>query len=109
MSKDNSPIILAFSGGLDTSFCVPWLKENYDRDVVTACVDTGGIDPFASLWVCGRVRIPADRPEQRRVDNLWTARPGHCKQQSLLSRGPQVDHTLGPLAHIPTGSTTNCF
>ena len=44
MSKDNSPIILAFSGGLDTSFCVPWLKENYGRDVITACVDTGGID-----------------------------------------------------------------
>ena len=48
MSKDNSPIILAFSGGLDTSFCVPWLKENYGRDVVTACVDTGGIDEAAA-------------------------------------------------------------
>ncbi|MEJ2298270.1 MAG: argininosuccinate synthase [Woeseiaceae bacterium] len=48
MSKDNSPIILAFSGGLDTSFCVPWLRENYGRDVVTACVDTGGIDAAAA-------------------------------------------------------------
>ncbi len=48
MSTDQSPIILAFSGGLDTSFCVPWLKENYDRDVVTACVDTGGIDADAA-------------------------------------------------------------
>jgi len=48
MSKDNSPIILAFSGGLDTSFCVPWLKENYGRDVVTACVDTGGLDDAAA-------------------------------------------------------------
>ncbi len=44
----NSPIILAFSGGLDTSFCVPWLKENYGRDVITATVDTGGIDDAAS-------------------------------------------------------------
>ena len=49
MSKDNSPIILAFSGGLDTSFCVPWLKENYGRDVITACVDTGGIDAKAAV------------------------------------------------------------
>ena len=49
MSKDQSPIILAFSGGLDTSFCVPWLKENYDRDVITACVDTGGIDADAAV------------------------------------------------------------
>ncbi len=48
MSNDQSPIILAFSGGLDTSFCVPWLKENYGRDVVTACVDTGGIDADAA-------------------------------------------------------------
>ena len=48
MSNDTSPIILAFSGGLDTSFCVPWLKENYGREVVTACVDTGGIDKEAA-------------------------------------------------------------
>lgn len=49
MVEDQSPIILAFSGGLDTSFCVPWLKENYDRDVITACVDTGGIDADAAI------------------------------------------------------------
>ncbi len=48
MTTDTTPIILAFSGGLDTSFCVPWLKENYGRDVITACVDTGGIDAEAA-------------------------------------------------------------
>jgi argininosuccinate synthase len=49
MSKDMSPIILAFSGGLDTSFCVPWLKETYGRDVITATIDTGGIDAAAAV------------------------------------------------------------
>ena len=49
MSTDLSPIILAFSGGLDTSFCVPWLKEHYGRDVITATVDTGGIDAAAAI------------------------------------------------------------
>lgn len=49
MSTDQSPIILAFSGGLDTSFCVPWLKENYGREVITATVDTGGIDAEAAV------------------------------------------------------------
>ena len=49
MSQDLSPIILAFSGGLDTSFCVPWLKETYGRDVITATVDTGGIDADAAV------------------------------------------------------------
>lgn len=48
MSTDQSPIILAFSGGLDTSFCVPWLKQTYGRDVITVTVDTGGIDAAAA-------------------------------------------------------------
>ena len=47
-SQDSSPIILAFSGGLDTSFCVPWLKETYGREVITATIDTGGIDAEAA-------------------------------------------------------------
>ena len=54
MSTDLSPIILAFSGGLDTSFCVPWLKENYGREVITACVDTGGIDAAAAVNLAER-------------------------------------------------------
>ena len=48
MNYDANPIILAFSGGLDTSFCVPWLKENYGREIVTATIDTGGIDAAAA-------------------------------------------------------------
>jgi argininosuccinate synthase len=47
-TNSSSPIILAFSGGLDTSFCVPWLKENHGRNVITATVDTGGIDARAA-------------------------------------------------------------
>jgi argininosuccinate synthase len=43
-----SPILLAFSGGLDTSFLVPWLKETYKRPVLTLTVDTGGIDAAAA-------------------------------------------------------------
>jgi argininosuccinate synthase len=36
-------ILVAFSGGLDTSFCVPWLKEEYDLPITTVTVDTGGL------------------------------------------------------------------
>jgi argininosuccinate synthase len=39
----NKDIVLAFSGGLDTSFCVPWLQER-DWSVHTVFVDTGGVD-----------------------------------------------------------------
>ena len=37
------PIVLAFSGGLDTSFCVPYLKER-GWEVHTVFADTGGVD-----------------------------------------------------------------
>jgi argininosuccinate synthase len=47
-SPIESPIVLAFSGGLDTSFCIPWLRETYRRDVVTATINTGGIDDGAA-------------------------------------------------------------
>ena len=43
-----APILLAFSGGLDTSFCVPWLRETHGRPVVTVTVNTGGIDSAAA-------------------------------------------------------------
>ena len=36
---------LAFSGGLDTSLCVVWLREELGYDVVTLTVDTGGFSP----------------------------------------------------------------
>ena len=36
------PIVLAFSGGLDTSFCIPWLKER-GYEVHTVFADTGGV------------------------------------------------------------------
>jgi argininosuccinate synthase len=44
----SQPIVLAYSGGLDTSFLVPWLKEQYQRPVITVTVDTGGIDATAA-------------------------------------------------------------
>lgn len=37
--------VVAFSGGLDTSFLVPFVKEQYGvEEVITCCVDTGGFD-----------------------------------------------------------------
>ena len=39
MAKEK--IILAYSGGLDTSIIIPWLKENYDYDVIAMAADVG--------------------------------------------------------------------
>lgn len=34
-------VILAYSGGLDTTAIIPWLKENYDYEVICVCADVG--------------------------------------------------------------------
>ena len=34
-------VVLAYSGGLDTTAIIPWLKENYDYDVICCCIDVG--------------------------------------------------------------------
>ncbi len=52
----STPIVLAFSGGLDTSFCIPWLKETYNRPVVTVTVNCGGIDAAAAKQLDERAR-----------------------------------------------------
>ena len=40
--------MIAYSGGLDTSFLVPWISERYGRPIITVTVNTGGIDADAA-------------------------------------------------------------
>jgi len=44
-----SKIVLAYSGGLDTSVAVPWLKENADAEIVCVAVDVGQDAPWDQL------------------------------------------------------------
>ena len=41
MGTANEKVILAYSGGLDTTAIIPWLKENYGFDVICVCIDCG--------------------------------------------------------------------
>ena len=69
------PILLAFSGGLDTSFCVPWLAETHARPVVTLTVNTGGIDSEAA-------RVLGQRSQELGAvaHHLVDARPAYFDQ-----------------------------
>ncbi|MZQ75424.1 MAG: argininosuccinate synthase [Peptoclostridium sp.] len=42
-------VVLAYSGGLDTSIIIPWLKENYDLDIVAACINVGQEDDMEQV------------------------------------------------------------
>ena len=47
MSKEK--VVLAYSGGLDTTAIIPWLKENYDYEVICCCIDCGQGDELDGL------------------------------------------------------------
>jgi len=42
-------VVLAYSGGLDTSIIIPWLRENYDCEVIAMTGDVGQGDDFEKL------------------------------------------------------------
>ena len=47
MAKEK--VILAYSGGLDTSIIIPWLKENYDYEVIAVAGDVGQGEELTGL------------------------------------------------------------
>jgi len=42
-------LVLAYSGGLDTSIIIPWIKEKYDFDIIAACVNVGQDDELEGI------------------------------------------------------------
>ena len=56
-------VVLAYSGGLDTTAIIPWLKETYEYDVVCVCIDVGqeseldGLDERAKLSGAAKLYI----------------------------------------------------
>ena len=46
---EKTKIVLAYSGGLDTSIILTWLKENYNADIITVCCDAGQDDDMAEV------------------------------------------------------------
>src|SRR4026208_2230020 len=76
------PIVLAYSGGLDTSFLVPWVAENYGRPIITVTVDTGGIDDAARRTLAPRAEAPGAGGDQNRAPRA------HGARESPGRRGP---------------------
>ncbi len=70
-------IALAYSGGLDTTVIVPWLKENYDCEVIAVCGDVGQACDWGSLekkaLSSGAMKlIVADLKKQFVEETLWS-------------------------------------
>jgi len=92
-----APIVLAFSGGLDTSFCVPYLKETYDAPVVTVTVNTGGFNAEQLAEVEARA-LALGAAEHRTVDardDLWEDALQYLVKANVL-RGSVYPLCVGP-------------
>ena len=71
-------VVLAFSGGLDTSVCVKWLQEKYDADVVTVTLDLGqrediGLIEERSRQIGAKNHYTFDAKESFLRDYVWPA------------------------------------
>lgn len=119
-NNDSNPIVLAFSGGLDTSFCVPWLKETYGRPVVTLTVDTGGLDDAASAALAKRsralgaeehVQLDARAEFFERVLKfliMGNVRRGHLYPLCVgAERGVQAEHLAATAARLGAGTVAH--
>ena len=74
MAKEK--VVLAYSGGLDTSVIMTWLKENYDYDVIAVCCNAGQKEDFDAIekkaLATGAIKaITIDLREEFITDYIW--------------------------------------
>ena len=88
MAKEK--VVLAYSGGLDTTIIIPWLKENYDYDVIAVAVDVGQGEELEPLHEkakkSGAEKLYIiDVREQFVTDYIWpTLKMGAVYEQKYL-------------------------
>ena len=89
--KDIKKIVLAYSGGLDTSIIIPWLKENYNNpEIIAVAADVGqgdeldGLEEKAIKTGASKLYI-ADLTDEMVEDVIWPAlKMGASYEQYLL-------------------------
>lgn len=102
-------IVLAYSGGLDTSIIVPWLKENYDMEVIAACANVGqeedmnAVEEKAYISGASKVYIE-DLTEEFVTDALYKAIKAEAKYEGKYLLGtslarPIIAKKLVEIAH----------
>jgi argininosuccinate synthase len=107
-------VALAYSGGLDTSIIIPWLKENYGCEVVAVCGDIGqGSDELAGLEAKARktgaseVHV-ADMREEFVTEYLWRlVRAGGWYEHKYLL-GTSVARPLLAKRQVEVALATGC-
>ncbi len=107
-------VALAYSGGLDTSIIIPWLKENYDCEVVAVCGDIGqggdeltGLEAKARKTGASEVYV-ADMREEFVTEYLWklVRAGGEYEHKYLL--GTSIARPLLAKRQVEVALATGC-
>src|SRR4029077_3243175 len=107
-------VALAYSGGLDTSIIIPWLKENYQCEVVAVCGDVGqggdelsGLEQKALQTGASEVHV-ADLREEFITEYLWRlVRAGGVYEDKYL-RGTSIARPLLAKRQVEVALATGC-
>ncbi len=107
-------VALAYSGGLDTSIIIPWLKEHYGCEVVAVCGDIGqggdeltGLEEKARKTGAAEVRV-ADMREEFVSDYLWPmVRSGAVYEHKYLL-GTSIARPLLAKKQVEVALATGC-
>jgi argininosuccinate synthase len=112
--KETHKVALAYSGGLDTSIIIPWLKENYHCDVVAVCGDIGqgdeelaGLEAKARKTGASEVYIE-DLREEFVTEYLWRlVRAGGIYEDKYLL-GTSIARPLLAKKQVEVALRTGC-
>src|SRR6266851_5242185 len=107
-------VALAYSGGLDTSIIIPWLKENYQCEVVAVCGDIGqgedelkGLEAKARKTGASEVHV-ADMREEFVGEYLWRlVRAGGVYEHKYLL-GTSIARPLLAKRQVEVALETGC-
>jgi argininosuccinate synthase len=92
-------VILAYSGGLDTTVIIPWLKENYDYDVIAVCIDVGQGDDWTpikerALKTGAAACYVVDAREEYIEEYIWPALKGNAVYEDEYLLGTSTARPL---------------
>ncbi|HYJ92398.1 MAG TPA: argininosuccinate synthase domain-containing protein, partial [Pyrinomonadaceae bacterium] len=95
MTKKINKVVLAYSGGLDTSAMLLWLKETYGCEVVCYCADVGqaeelsGLEEKAKATGASKLYVE-DLREEFVKDFVWTAVKANALYEGVYLLGTSL-------------------
>src|SRR5438552_15963229 len=112
MTDKIKKIVLAYSGGLDTSVMLRWLRDKYQCEIVCFCADVGqgaemdGLEEKAKATGASKLYIEDLREEFVR-DYVWTSVKANAVYEGVYLMGKSLDRPVIVLRQIELARKEN--